>query len=80
MHDNDNYIHDLNQIRERQLATLDEIDQIKDRYTGATLDEIEWIQNHNLKVLFEIDEIRKRREDNFHDLSETGQEGTANPC
>ena len=61
---NDNYIDDLNQIRDRQTAVLDEIDEIQTRH-GVLPHEIEKIQSDALAIIYDIDELKKRREDKF---------------
>lgn len=60
---NDTYIDELNQIRERQLAVIDEIDTIKSRYRNQIPADLEKIQGDALMIVHDIDEIRKRRED-----------------
>lgn len=76
---NDNFIEDLNQIRDRQVELLDQIEECKIGEWGTTLSQLFHIQTKALKVLDDIDEIRKRCEDSSHSLSRAGKSGTANP-
>jgi len=61
----DTYIDELNQLRDRQTAVLDEIDKIRDRF-GILPAAIERIQGDALKIVHDIDEIRERRKDELH--------------
>ncbi len=57
---NDSYVDDLNQIRDKEVAVLDEIDAIQKRH-GILPSEIEQIQSDALAIVFEIDTIIERR-------------------
>ncbi len=59
---NDTYIGELNQIRERQTAVLDEIERIRADYHNQIPAELEDIRNNALDILKQIDEIKDRRE------------------
>ncbi len=61
---NDNYVRDLNQIRERFVASLDEIEFIKALHPGPHAEDIEKIRASNERIISEIDELKKRRETN----------------
>lgn len=56
---NFNFSDDLEQIRERQMAVLEEIDAIRER-NGTLSPEIDRIQANALAIVYEIDEIKKR--------------------
>lgn len=56
---NDSYAEDLNQIRDKQVAVLDEIDQIQTR-SGHLPPEIAQIQADALSLVHAIDEIREK--------------------
>lgn len=60
---NDTYLGELNQIREKQLGVIAEIDEIKERYANQIPADLEKIQGDALMIVIEIDEIKKRRED-----------------
>lgn len=55
----DTYIEDLNQIKDRQKAVLDEIDRIREKY-GTVPKAIEEIQANAVAAVIEIDAIRER--------------------
>ena len=57
---NNNYAEDLNQIRQRFFEGLDEIDEIRNRYEGHELSEIDKIQSDAIEIVMRIDEIRGR--------------------
>lgn len=57
---NDSYAEDLNQIRDKEVAVLDEIDAIQRRH-GILPHEIEKIQSDALAIVYEIDQIINRR-------------------
>lgn len=59
---NDNYGNDLNQIRERQQAVVDEIEKLRERSGGIMPIEIEQIRSDALEILDELDEIRKQHD------------------
>lgn len=61
--ENDTYIGELNQLRESQIAVVDQIDRIRDSYHGQIPADLERIQNDALKIIHDIDEIRERRND-----------------
>jgi hypothetical protein len=65
---NDNFIEELNQLRDRQMEVLDEIDAIRGRHEGETLGEIDKIQSGALLVILDIDEIRKRVQNDLQTL------------
>ena len=56
---NDNYSDDLAQIHERQMAVLEEIDEIRERH-GILPPEIEKIQRDALSIVHDIDQLRER--------------------
>lgn len=58
---NDTYVRDLNQIREKQLEVLEEIDEIQKRH-GILPHEIEKIQGEALAIIHEIEQIQQRRQ------------------
>ncbi len=62
----DTFEEDLNQIRKTQLEIINEIDEMKDKATGADSDDLARIQNEANRVVFEIDEIRKRRDNTYN--------------
>lgn len=59
---NDNYVRDLNQIRERFAASLDEIEFIKALHPGPFAEDLEEIRASNERIVSQIDELKKRRE------------------
>ncbi|CAN5355451.1 hypothetical protein BH10ACI2_BH10ACI2_00310 [soil metagenome] len=75
---NDTYTDDLNQIRERQTAVLDEIDEIQKRH-GVLPHEIEKLQSDALSIIYDIDEIKKRREDEVQTHSAASARGSTAP-
>lgn len=57
---NDSYEKELNQIRERQQAVIDEIERVREANGGIVPTEIETIRADSLRILDEIDELRKQ--------------------
>lgn len=74
---NIDHIEDLNQIRERQQAVIDEIDEIKARRPDGESDDLDQLRAESLKLLSEIDEIKKRCDDNDQAALPAGKSGTA---
>lgn len=60
--DNDNYVEELKQLRNRQAKVVEEIDRMKGDLTGEALGEIERIQGEAVKIVVEIDQIKRREE------------------
>jgi hypothetical protein len=56
----DNYLEELNQIRDSQVDVIDAIDKIKRSRKGEELPELNKIQSDALAIVYEIDEIRER--------------------
>ena len=72
--DDDSYLAELNQIRERQSEILDHVDRLKDTASGQAVNDLHKIQGDALKIVNDIDEIKERVENGRQ--SHTGQSKT----
>jgi hypothetical protein len=66
--DNNTITGDLNQIRDRQLEVIEDIDRLKTADETLARD-LEQIQDEALRVILDLDDILKRRKDSCHNQS-----------
>lgn len=70
---NDSYIEALNQIRERQIAVLEEIDRVREKHHNSIPAELERIQGEALRIVHDLEEISERQETELLSRAAVGQ-------